>query len=195
MLKNPRNLLWLIPLVLLATSPRWKPPLSVFLTPRGGFDAVTVDPLRDDQEEHFIMDAITITMYNRGLEEWIVNAERAYTGDTDREIGMEEVDAVYTGGEQERTRITSSRGMYNVDERHLVLIDDVVIVKPVSRQEMYTDLLHYYNTTKLVVCPGDVELRGPEFTIRAGRLDYDMLTDNYDFGGRVKVTSSDGGKS
>ncbi|MDY0350014.1 MAG: LPS export ABC transporter periplasmic protein LptC [Desulfobulbaceae bacterium] len=195
MLKNPRNLLFLIPLILLATSPLWRPALSAFLAPRGGFEAAAVDPLQDDQEEHFIMDAITITMFNRGREDWIVNAERAYTGDTDREIGMEKVDAVYTGGEEERTRITSSRGMYNVDERHLVLIDDVVIVKPVSRQEMYTDLLHYYNTTKLVVCPGDVELRGPEFTIRAGRLDYDMLTDNYDFGGRVKVTTNDGGRS
>jgi LPS export ABC transporter protein LptC len=195
MLKNPRNLLWLIPLFLLVSSPLWIPPLSVFLTPRGGFDASLVDPLREGQEEHFIMDAVTITMFNWGREDWIVNARRAFTGNTDREIGMEEVDAVYTGDEQERTLITSARGLYNVDDRHLILVDDVVIVKPVSRQEMYTDLLHYYNTTKLVVCPGDVELRGPDFTITAGRLDYDMRNDNYDFSGRVKVTMHDGNRS
>ena len=45
MLKNPRNLLWLIPLVLLVTSPLWKPALTDFLTPRGGFDSSLVDPL------------------------------------------------------------------------------------------------------------------------------------------------------
>ena len=40
-----------------------------------------------------------------------------------------EVDAVYTGEDKDNTHITSSRGMYNVDESHLILIDDVVIDK------------------------------------------------------------------
>lgn len=195
MLKNPRNLLWLIPLALLVSSPLWKPALTDFLTPRGGFDSSVVDPLADGPEENFIMDSITITMFNWGREEWIVNAKRAFTGNSDREIGMEEVDAVYTGEDQDRTHITSSRGMYTVDERHLILIDDVVIIKPVSMQEMYTDLLHYYNNDKLVVCPGEVELRGPDFTITAGRLDYDMRNDNYDFGGGVRVTMNDKNRS
>lgn len=195
MLKNPRNLLWLIPMVLLLSSPLWKPPLTAFLTPRGDFDASAAGPLNDGQEERFVMDAIKITMFNWGREEWVVNAQRAFSGNTDREIGMEEVDALHTGDDQGRTHITSARGMYNLDESHLILIDDVVIIKPAERQEMYTDLLHYYNNRKLVVCPGEVELRGPEFTIRAGRLDYDMLNESYDFSGRVNVTMNERDRS
>ncbi|MGW8161766.1 MAG: LPS export ABC transporter periplasmic protein LptC, partial [Desulfobulbales bacterium] len=168
-------------------SPFWKPVLSAFLTPRGGFDTSVFNVTGDKQAQRFIMDSITITMSNWGRVEWVINAKRAFTGKSDKEIGMMDVDAVYTGDDQEKTNITSSRGMYNVNKSHLILIDDVVILKPSSKQEMYTDLLHYYNKKKLVVCPGDVELRGPDFTITAGRLDYDLLKDNYDFSGRVKV--------
>ena len=38
MISNPRNLLWMLPLLLLVSSPLWVPPLSDFLTPRGGYN-------------------------------------------------------------------------------------------------------------------------------------------------------------
>ena len=187
MLKNPRNLLWLIPLIFFVTSPLWIPGVRTFLKPRGGFEPASVVPNPGQQKQQFIMDEITITMSSAGRVEWIINAERAYTIKSDKEIGMIEVDAVYTADEDDKAHITSGRGKYNVDTKHLTLIDNVVIVKPTAQQEMYTDLLHYYNTKKMVVCPGDVELRGPDFTVEAGRLDYDLARHRYDFSGRVKV--------
>ena len=72
-----------------------------------------------------------------------------------------------------------------LNKGHLVLIDDVVVEKPVSRQTMYTQLLHYYNDDKRIVSPGDVEIKGPDFNIRAGRLDYDLISRDYDFSNRV----------
>jgi len=187
MVKNPRNLLWLLPLVLFVTSPLWYPGVSSFLRPRGGFDASVVSLEDDATTQRFVMDTVNITMSSWGRIEWVVNAERAFTSNSDQEIGMVEVDAVYTDENKDKTHITSSRGMYSVNDGHLILIDDVVIQKPASRQEMFTDLLHYYNARKMVICPGEVELHGPDFTITAGRLDYDLANDGYDFGGRVKV--------
>lgn len=184
MIKNPRNLLWFIPLLLFVTSPLWKPPLSAFLQPRGTYDPDGArEPVK--QEQSFVMDAVTITMSSWGRVEWVVNARQAFTGKSDKEIGMLDVDALYTGEEKEHTRITSERGLYDLDKSHLVLIDNVVVDKPVSQQQLYTDLLHYYNTEKLIVSPGKVRINGPDFTIRAGRLEYDLVSRGYDFSKRV----------
>lgn len=188
MLRNPRNLLWILPLVLFVISPLWIPGVRSFLQPRGGFDVEASMPKFGEQKQQFVMDDITITMSSAGRIEWVINAEQAHTIRSDKEIGMVEVDALYTADNKEKTHITSVRGQYKVDEGHLTLIENVVILKPEAQQEMYTELLHYYNENKKVVCPESVELRGPEFSIQAGRLDYDLDREAYDFSDRVNVT-------
>jgi LPS export ABC transporter protein LptC len=141
----------------------------------------------DVPEQSFIMDRITITMSNKGRVEWVVDAERAFTAGSDKEIGMIDVDALHTGKNNEQTHITSSQGMYDVNNRHLMLMDNVVIRKPAENQKIFTDLMHYYDETKLAVSPGDVEIRGPDYTIEAGRLEYNLASNTYDFTNRVKV--------
>lgn len=184
MIKKPRNLLWLIPLLLLVTSPIWKPALTAFLQPRGVYDPLVVRP-PTEQQQSFVMDAITITMSSLGRVEWVVNARQAFTVKSDKEIGMIDVDALYTDEGKEQTRITSERGVYNVDKSHLVLIDNVVVDKSASQQQMFTDLLHYYNDKKIVMTPGKVEIKGSNFVIRAGRMEYDLVGKVYDFSNRV----------
>lgn len=185
MIKNPRNLLWLIPLLLFMTSPFWKPGLSAFLQPRGVYDPEGLQQQPEEKGQSFVMDAITLTMSSHGTIEWVVNAKQAFTVKSDKEIGMLGVDALYTGDEKENTRITSERGIYNMDKGHLVLIDQVVVDKPRSKQKMFSDLLHYYNNEKMLVSPGKVKIQGPDFVIQAGRLDYDLISKNYDFSNRV----------
>ncbi len=184
MIKNSRNLLWLIPLFLFVTSPLWKPAIISFLRPQGMYDSL-VDEEPIEQQQSFVMDALTITMTSWGVVEWVVNAKQAFTTKSDKQIGMIDVDALYTGDKKGHTRITSDRGMYNVNESHLILIDNVVIDKPDSQQQMNTDLLHYYNDEKLIISPGEVEIRGPDFTIKSGRFEYDLVSKGYDFSNRV----------
>ena len=186
MIKNPRNLLWIIPLGLLLSSPLWESYVADFLKPRGGYDA-TVAEAYTRQSQNFVMDKLTITLSNNGRAEWTVNAERAFTGKTDREIGMIEVDALYTGKGKDPIAITSNRGTYLMDDRHLMLIDNVVLRKLASKEELFTDLLHYYDATKMVTSPVDVVIKGPRFSLRAGRMDYDLSSDGYDFNDRVSM--------
>ena len=183
-MKNPRNLLWLIPLLLLLTSPFWKPALSAFLQPRGDYEGD--ETIRAEAEgRRFILEGITITLTNEGHPQWRISAERAYTGQSDLEIGMSAVHAVYTSDNHEKTTITSERGTYRVDERHLILIDQVLVKKPATRQQLSTDLLHYYDPTKMVVCPIKTIIKSPDFTITAGRLDYDLANNGYDLSNGV----------
>lgn len=186
MIKNTRNLLWLVPLALFLSSPLWRTALGNFLTPRGGYDATMEERSREAQKS-FVMDTVTITLSTLGEDEWRITAERAQTGKDDREIKMDKVNALYIGDQREPTHITSDKGRYLIDDRHLILIDSVIIRKPLTNQELNTELLHYYDGTKMAVSPGTVDLMGPGFKLRAGRMDYDLSTDGYDFSDRVMV--------
>ena len=184
-MKNSRNFLWIIPLGLFVTSPIWKPSVAAFLKPRGGYDA-RLAARAGRLQQNFVMDTITITLTSKGVEEWVVKAERAFTGKSDRELGMIGVDALYKG-KNEPITITSSRGTYYIDQRHLILIDNVVVRKLKAGEVLYTDLLHYYDAGKMVVSPVPVDIKGPQFSLQAGRMDYDLSTDGYDFSEGVTV--------
>lgn len=186
MMNNPRNLLWMVPLGLIASSPLWSGFVADFLTPRGGYDAKVAEAY-ERQSQNFIMDNIKLTISSNGQVEWTIKADRAFTGKTDREIGMIQVNALYRSKGKEPISISSNRGTYFMDDRHLILIDNVVVSKPSAHQELYTDLLHYYDATKMVVSPVAVDIKGPDFNLQAGRMDYDLSSDAYDFNDRVTV--------
>ncbi len=184
---NLRNLLWLLPLLFFVTSPLWQPPLATFLTPRGGYNPKLAMPPESLPTQNFTMDAVAITLTSDGKEEWQIDADRAYTGTNDHEIEMEGVNAMYIGKEKDPISITSLKGRYHLDDRHLILIGKVVVTKPTKDQQLFSELLHYYDATKMVVSPGRVDLRSPDLSLTAGRMDYDLASEGYDFGDRVKV--------
>ena len=142
MIKNPRNLLWLLPLLLFATSPVWHPALSRFLTQRGGYNLkLTTAPQVESATENFVMDRVAITMTSQGMEEWQIDADRAFTGVHEHEIDMEEVTAVYIGTKREPINIQSHKGMYRIDTRFLVLSDQVKVNKPTEHQLLLSERL------------------------------------------------------
>ena len=181
-----RNLLWIIPLALMCSSPLWKERAAAFLKPRGGYDAAAAQAYTRENQD-FIMDDVVLTFFTRGIRTWTVNARQARTGRTDREIDMVAVDAVYSKKGDDPMTVTSNKGRYEMDDKHLTLIDDVVIIKPVQHEELYTDLLHYYDKTKILISPEDVRINGPKFNLKAGRMDYDISTKAYEFSQQVDV--------
>lgn len=181
-----RNLLWAIPLGLLASSPLWKGPVTAFLAPRGGYDAAAAAAYTQETQE-FVMEDVVLTFTSNGQLTWTVKAVEARTGRTDREIDMSGVDAVYSKKGDDPLLVTSRRGLYRMDAKHLTLIEDVVLTKPVQRERLRTELLHYYDAKKLLVSPDKVRISSPSFELNGGRMNYDLSTKAYDFGGRVHV--------
>ncbi len=171
---------------IVAASPLWKDSMAEFLKPRGGYDEVAQRAYQE-QSQDFVMDDVVISLTTEGVQTWTIKAEQAQTGATDREIHMISVDALYHKKGESPMIITSKNGRYHMDDQHLTLIDDVVIVKPLQHEEMYSDLLHYYDTTKMLVSPGDVEIKAPKFNLKGGQMDYNVSTGRYDFNNRVKV--------
>lgn len=186
MVGSVRNLLWIIPVGLMASSPFWREHAAVFLKPRGGYDAAAEQAYAQESQD-FIMDDVALDFSSKGEHTWTIKAKQAKTGRTDREIEMFQVDALYSKKDDDPITITSKKGRYEMDDKHLTLIDDVVIIKPVQREELYTELLYYYDKTKMLISPIDVEIRGPKFDLKSGRMDYDIATKAYDFSERVDV--------
>ena len=187
MLGNLRNLLWIIPLGLLFTAPIWQQHAAKFLTPRGGYDAAAERAYTEASRE-FVMDKVVLTFSNKGVHTWTIHTRRSRTGKTDRDIKMVEVNAAYNKKGDDPINITSKKGRYNMDEKHLTLIDDVVILKPIQQEELHTDLLHFYDKTDMLISPGPVQIKSPKFDLRAGMMEYNIATKQYSFSKRVDVT-------
>ncbi len=187
MIRNPRNILWILPLLLLITNPLWQPSVASFLAPRGGYNPKLAQLDQETPVQNFIMDSVVITMASNGKEEWQIDAKRASTGEHDHEIDMVAVSAKYIGTEKEPINISSRKGKYYINDRHLVLTDHAVILKPTKGQQLMSDQLDYYDATKMVVSPGRVDVQAPGLKVTAGRMDFDLSTNGYDFSNRVKV--------
>ncbi len=182
-LLNSRNVIWLVPFALLLTFPLWRIPLAAFLAPRGGYDPALAQNRPDTHD--FTMNTVHITQSHNGKTTLDLIATRATTGKTTDEFKMEDVNATIITEQGERIYITAKKGVFDKGSSLLSLIDDVVIKKPEDKYEIYTDLLHYNDKTKIADCPGATRLVGDKVSIKGGSLKYNTLTSSYDIGGRV----------
>jgi LPS export ABC transporter protein LptC len=180
---NSRNLVWLVPLALVITFPLWHLPLAAFLAPRGGYDPNLAQNRPDAHD--FTMQTVHITQSHNGQTTLDLLATRAMTGQTADEFKMEDVNATVISAQGEQTYVTAKRGIFDKASSLLSLIDNVVIKKPKDKYEIYTDLLHYNDKSKIAVCPGATRLKGDKVSIKGGSLTYNTLANSYDIGGRV----------
>ncbi len=190
-MKNYRNLLWLIPLFIWLTNPLWKPHLTTFLAPRGEFKFDQSASAVPDKQ-HFRMEGITITITNQGIKEWEITAEQVYTGDINQQLELIGIHAFYKGRgkdgqEDEPVIIISDRGSYFIDKRHLIFKDNVLLKKIVTGKELRTEQLHYHDPENMLISPTPVVITAPGFSLHAGRMEYYLGTDTYEFSDRIKL--------
>jgi len=183
-MRNRRNLTWIIPLILFFTFPLWRPPVAAFFTPRGGYDASLANRKLD--EHNFNMERVHITQSEHGKNTLEIAAQRAYTGKTQNEFEMEEVDAVVTSDSGEQTYITARKGVLDKLGAILTLIDEVVVMKPNDQFELYTDLLIYDDKTHIANSPGKTQIIGEKIELSGNNLTFNTLTEGFDLGGRVR---------
>lgn len=183
-----RNLIWLFPLLLFLTFPLWRGPVTSFLTPRGGYDPSLAERKLD--VHNFNMDGVHITQSEQGKITLEIVAERAYTGKTENEFEMEEVDATITSASNEQTFVTARRAILDRQNTILTLIDEVVVMKPKDSFELYTDLLIYNDKTHIANSPGKTQIIGKKIEINGKNLIFNTVTEAYDLSGRVRCKLS-----
>jgi len=183
MIAHPRNLLWLIPLLLLVTFPAWRLPLASFLEPRGGYDPDF--GTRDQNVHNFIMEKVLIIQDQLGEKTAEVRAESAYTTDIPNEFELTTVDADLFGKDGQTVVIKANRGLYNTETRKLTLKQNVRVSREAENQYLFTELLYYNDSDQTIQSPVDTRLVGSNMEINGSSLDYDITTNQYKIGGRV----------
>lgn len=181
-----RNLLWLVPLVLLLTFPLWKIPVASFLAPRGGLEKSST--AMHVKGYNFSMTGIQILQSEQNQETARIRAAMARSTSTPNVYVLEQVDADLIDDDGGITQVLAETGSFDVDDKHLELSNNVVINNRVENYTMKTDLLYYNGNDRTVHCPGRSVLQGNGISITGTSLHHDMNTGAYTIGGRVYCT-------
>ena len=187
MLKDTRNLLWIMPLTVLITMPLWKPLAADFLSQehRGtsAFDPSLTSPRSVSSSE---MTGVQIEQSQNGTKEWQLTASRLYSKEDDPDMQLEDVKALFFGttGENEETRIRSQKAWYNTETKQITL-RGAVLIQNNKGYEMLTESLEYLAAEKKIRTTSGVNIQGSNIKVSGNQLLYDTATGNYSLMGNV----------
>ncbi len=134
------------------------------------------------------MAGITILQSEEDQKTATIRANRASSTEIPNEYILEQVDADILDEQGNITNILADAGAYNVDQKRLKLMDNVVITSKADNYTMKTDLLFYEGEKRIVYCPEETLLQGEGIVITGSSLHHDMNTGMYTLGGRVRCT-------
>jgi LPS export ABC transporter protein LptC len=183
-----RNLIWFIPFLIFVSFPLWRIPVSAFLAPRGGYDPTLANRKLDNH--NFTMEKVQITQSENGKISLEIVADRVYTGKTPNQIKMTAVDAIITSASNEQTFVTARKGKLDKVKSVLTLIDEVVLMKPKDKFELYSELIVYDKNSNILHSPGRTQVLGEKIDLTGKNLVFNTVTEAYDLDGRVRCKLS-----
>ncbi len=187
MMKDPRNLLWIMPLAALLAFPLWKPFAADFLSPERKKTISFLPSLTDSRVlTSTEMDGVHFEQSKNGVKEWFLTASRLYSIENDSDMELEDVKALFFGttGKKEEASIRSQKARYNPDTRQLTLKGEVV-VQDYRGYEMQTKSLEYIASDKMIRTTSAVHVTGNNIDVSGNRLLYDIATGDYSLEGNV----------
>jgi LPS export ABC transporter protein LptC len=187
MMKDPRNLLWIIPLAALLALPLWKPLVAGFLIPEREKANPHLPTLTNPGALHSSeMAGVHFEQSKDGVREWLLTADRLYSTENDSDMRFEDVKALFLGtaGQNEETRIRSQEARYNSDNRQLILLGKVVIQNQ-KGYVMQTESLEYAAVDKKIRTTSPVHVTGNNIEVSGKSLLYDTATGNFSLEGNV----------
>lgn len=181
---NRRNLVWLIPVLIIVTFPVWQLPVSSFLAPRGLEEESSIES--GPQKEHdFVMQKVLITQNQAGQTTAEIRARQAYTSAKPDEFVLVDIDSDLFDEQGDMVNVKADSGIYNTQTRHLILNKNVVVNRVSQQQKLFTDLLHYYDDKRIIDSPVATRMVAEGAEIKGSSLRYDIVTGQYLVGGRV----------
>ena len=188
MIKEPRNLLWAVPLICLISFPLWQPIAAKILKPPHGVN----------EQVHSMRVALQGTSSGEMLEvdfmqaredrkEWQIKAARMYSLDGEKDIRLEDVEALFYGKsaqEQGQTRISSRKARYIADSQ-LLNLQGQVVIRDSKGYEIQTESLNYLDKEKKINTESKVQINGSNISVSGESLTYEVESGNYRIEGNV----------
>ncbi len=180
---NRRNLVWLIPAMLIFTFPAWRIPVASFLAPRGIENSKITTEI--EGEHDFVMKTVHIMQNQAGKKTAEIRASQAFTSDRPDEFVLGDVDADLYDEQGGVVNIRAKTGLYNTETKHLILSKNVVVTRVEENQRLYSNLLHYDESQRRIESPGEARMVAEGADVKGSSLVYDIVTNQYVIGGRV----------
>lgn len=182
-MSGPRNLLWLLPVLILAISPWWWSLAADFLAPRGTF--TTTPDLTQILPKNFVLKDVIFTQSKKGEDELKLYAKTISTKGDESFLEMQDVNALLYGKDNKPIFISSGEAIYESAKRILTLINDVNVENKEAGYEIKTQALRYLIDFRKIKTAMTVELTGTNATIKGTSMFYDLDSGNFRVGGRV----------
>jgi LPS export ABC transporter protein LptC len=179
-----RNSIWLLPLLVMASSPWWWSAAGELLKPRGDFAYPAPPPI--EQLKSFVMDGVVLTQHRDGRDEFILKAARVNSGLHEDVLVLEEIEARLFGADGGAAILTGGEALYHTGRQIITVLDNVRIQTPAA-QEMRTAALRYLIKYRKVKTAEAVTLVDAKARVTGGNMFYDLGDGNFRFGGGVKV--------
>lgn len=183
MMTGIRNILWLLPLLLVVTWPLWGGPVEDFLTPPKHSDSAEQSTV--PSPKNFSMDGVVFHQDKQGIKDWRIKTKRLYTEGGESRLKMEKVEAAVFREQQPRFHITSKSGLYDSKLQLLTLMDNVKVENG-EGYEIRTPVLQYDDRNREIETDAPVQIDGKDIEITGKGLRYNMDSGAYEIGGRMQ---------
>ena len=186
MMTGYRNILWLLPVILLLSWPIWGGAFTRVLLPRGGLAAHLAVPQATTTGAGFSMEGVSFSQLKNGVRDWQIQAKQLYSGEDQDKMQLVAVEAQVFKNAQRRFVITGQEGEYNSKKKILTMRNSVK-VQAENGMLIQSDNLSYDDKTRKIRSMSPVQVTGKGMELRGKGMTYDMQKDSYDVSGRVKV--------
>jgi LPS export ABC transporter protein LptC len=175
-----KNLFWGIPLLVLLTYPLWQPYVADFLRPAADIN-VSVEGAGADR--YLTMKGVAFSQFNKGRQEWRINASSLYSEEGEKDLRLEGVRAEFFG-EEATTNIQSSRARYEKAKQLLTLNDDVVVITA-SGYELRTETLYFREDLRRMSAKSGVAVTGKGLSLAGREMAYELDSQHLVVDGQV----------
>jgi len=183
-MRGPRNLLWQLPLAAVVAVPLWWGALAGFLAPPVG--VTTGRAAAEPRPQVFIMDGVRFSQYRNGVEDWKINSRHVSSPNGGEILFLDGVDAKLLRDGATLFHIVGKAGRYDQQKQELGIAGNVT-VQHRRGGVLSTEQLYYLDGIDKIRTPAKVRMVGDGLKVRGKGFEYDLKTDAYRVGGRVKV--------
>ncbi|HET97546.1 MAG TPA: LPS export ABC transporter periplasmic protein LptC [Desulfurivibrio alkaliphilus] len=182
MMAGARNLLWLIPLLLLLGWPLYGAGVRWFLAPppwdEGGAGR------SEEQTQRFILDGVRFYQDEAGVRRLRIDTPSLRTDPQSDKLLLAAIDGALFREEGDDLLFTAARGYYDPSGEMLYLEGDVRL-NEAERLRLTTPALSYHGRQRRVSSRAGVEIFAEELTVSGRNLDYDLESGDYILAGNV----------
>lgn len=181
MISGYRNFLWILPLLIFAATPLWKPLAVNFLSPRG------FTPIPDRPEtsgDSFDLTGVRLSRSVNGKEEIMLEASQVNSNGGMHDFYFRDIDFFLFEDGVAHAHVTGGEGAYDAEKEIVTIIDDVVVLLE-DNYQLKTDFLRYIIPYKTIKTAADIYFQSQNATVQGTGLSYNLSSGRFRVGGRV----------